>query len=225
MTKGFPRSRFILLAALAAPLAARADPDALWKIVHGACVPHVLAHAGAAPCAAVDLAHRYALLKDRAGVEQYLLIATDRISGIESPALLAPVTPNFWQYAWAARGAVEVLAPRRLGTDEVGLAINPPWGRTQDQFHIHIDCVKTVVSDQLRGLKLGAAWTAIRVQGVAYQARQFDMRADPFLVMAPEVARQHTTLADWSLATIGAHVLLATRTGHAEDLLDHSCAG
>ena len=43
------------LAALAAPARA-ADPDALWKIVHGRCVPDEQAHSDPAPCAIVDMA-------------------------------------------------------------------------------------------------------------------------------------------------------------------------
>ena len=217
-------SRTLVICLFVAPFSARADPLALWKIVHGACVPHVLAHAGPAPCAAVDLADRYALLKDRDGASQYLVIPTDRITGIESPLLLAPGTPYYWMFAWAARADVIARAPRKITEDDVGIAINPPWGRTQNQLHIHIDCVKPVVSAQLHGLVLGQAWVPIRLGGVAYLARGLDMTQNPFLIVAPEAVREHTVLGDWSVATVGPHTLLATRAEPAEDLLDHSCA-
>ncbi len=76
------------LAALAAPAHA-ADPSALWKIVHGRCVPDEQAHNDPAPCTAVDLAGGDAVLKDIVGATQFLLIPTQRTSGIESPAILA----------------------------------------------------------------------------------------------------------------------------------------
>jgi len=226
MRDNAPMTRNLLLAfviVLLAPLSARADPNALWKIVHGTCVPHVLAHAGPAPCASVDLADHFALLKDQRGATQYLLIPTDRITGIESPLLLAPNTPNFWAFAWAARSDVIAKAPRKLSPDEVGLAINPPWGRTQNQLHIHVDCVKSTVSARLSEVSLGDTWVPIYLAGVAYQARNFDMTENPFEIMAPEALRQHTVLGDWSLATVGPHILLATRSAPAENLLDHDC--
>jgi CDP-diacylglycerol pyrophosphatase len=65
----------VFAAALCLPAVASArtaaDPDALWEIVHGECVPNLRRSGDPAPCAAVDLqggAERgYALLKDRSG--------------------------------------------------------------------------------------------------------------------------------------------------------------
>ena len=75
-------------ALLAGPAAVRAaDPDALWKLVQGQCAPHQAAALNPAPCAYVQEggSHRlgYALLKDRTGETQYLLIPTDKVTGIE----------------------------------------------------------------------------------------------------------------------------------------------
>src|SRR5262250_2272312 len=44
-----------LLWGLTGTAASAADPDALWKIVHGHCVPSESAGKGPAPCAEVDL--------------------------------------------------------------------------------------------------------------------------------------------------------------------------
>ncbi len=72
--------------------AAQADPNALWNIVHGQCVPDELEHGDPKPCAEVELgsglAAGYAVLKDIRGTTQYLLIPTRQIGGIESRALL-----------------------------------------------------------------------------------------------------------------------------------------
>src|ERR1700739_2998866 len=89
-----------VLLSLAAASPARADRMALWTIVHGQCVPHVVAGEGPKPCERVDLAggeeKGVALLKDLRGVAQYLAIPTRRITGIEDPLLLAPDAPNYF---------------------------------------------------------------------------------------------------------------------------------
>jgi CDP-diacylglycerol pyrophosphatase len=72
---------------------AHADPLALWRIVHGACVPHVEAGLGLKPCERVDLDggvdQGVAILKDLVGIAQMLTIPTRRITGIEDPRVLA----------------------------------------------------------------------------------------------------------------------------------------
>jgi CDP-diacylglycerol pyrophosphatase len=87
------------------------NPNVLWQIVHGQCVPDQQQHRDPKPCAAVDLAGGFAVLKDIAGASQYLLIPTAEIGGIEDPALLAPLAHNYF----AEPGRREVLSKRRLG--------------------------------------------------------------------------------------------------------------
>src|SRR6516165_6464782 len=85
---------FLGVASLALPEPARADPNALWNIVHGQCVPHFEAGDGPKPCEEVDLeggvAEGVAILKDIAGIAQMLAIPTRRITGIEDPQMLDP---------------------------------------------------------------------------------------------------------------------------------------
>jgi len=80
-----------------------ADPNALWNIVHGQCVPGERGHGDPSPCAKVDLsageAAGFAVLKDIKGATQFLLIPTRHISGIESRALLAPGATNYFAAA------------------------------------------------------------------------------------------------------------------------------
>ena len=93
------------------------DPNALWNIVHGQCVPNQEQHGDPKPCAEVNLkegvGHGYAVLKDINGATQYLLIPTDRIVGIESPELRTPGATNYFAAAWEARRFVE----KALGQD------------------------------------------------------------------------------------------------------------
>jgi CDP-diacylglycerol pyrophosphatase len=144
---------FAIAVAMTAGTARAADPDALWKIVHLLCVPDELEHGNPAPCAEVDLRRGVdggdAVLKDLSGATQYLLIPTARVEGIESPEILAPGAANYFADAWHARSFVETAAHRAIPRDDLALAVNSAPGRTQDQLHIHIDCIRADVRDAL----------------------------------------------------------------------------
>jgi CDP-diacylglycerol pyrophosphatase len=226
--------------------ASAADPDALWNIVHGQCVPNEERTHDPAPCAAVDLAGGFAVLKDRRGATQYLLIATARISGIESPALLAPDSPNYWQDAWDARRYVSARAGRELPRDAIGLAINSAHGRTQEQLHIHIDCLRPDVRDALRqhASEIGPQWVALDVDLAGHRYRAMRIMGeelgttDPFRLLV-DGGVASTDMWSQTLVVAGAvfpgegdgFVILTDHfdvtTGDfasGESLLDHSCA-
>ena len=81
--------------------AAQADPNALWNIVHGQCVPERTAARRSeadAPRSISRAAKPMALRCSRTstGATQYLLIPTRRMSGIESGALLRPDAANYF---------------------------------------------------------------------------------------------------------------------------------
>ena len=107
-----------------------ADPDALWKIVSGDCGPCVLKRPD------------YVVMKDHHGIAQMLVIPTAKTTGIESADILAPTAPNYWKAAWAARELVQRQLSRPLPPDYVSLAINSAYGRSQNQLHIHVDCLR-----------------------------------------------------------------------------------
>src|SRR5579863_230928 len=96
-----------LLPALAALLAscgaARADPDALWKMIDQQCVPNWREYGDAKPCAKVDSDKGYVVLKDLIGDTQYLLMPTAKITGIDDAAVLAPNARNYFADAWSER--------------------------------------------------------------------------------------------------------------------------
>ena len=76
----------------------------------------------------VELATGYVVLKDRVGDTQFLLMPTARITGIESPAILAADAPNYWDAAWQARHFVDERAHRDLSREAISLAINSESG-------------------------------------------------------------------------------------------------
>lgn len=222
-----------------------ADPDALWRIVSTQC----LVAAGqrpAADCAAVwtDPARRAVVLKDHHGDFQYLLIPADKVSGIESPAVLQPQSPNYFASAWQARSFVAAALARPLPRPYVSLALNSPHGRSQEQLHIHVDCVRPDVRAQLDRLQagIGQDWQALPepLHGNRYLARDLAGEAlaqDPLRLLAAALPAGDG-LGDYSLVVVGrtdadgapGFTLLATRYDPAhgnwasgEELQDHAC--
>lgn len=191
---------------LAAPgtAGAHGDREALWHIVHGQCVPDQLRNRDPAPCAEVDVnsgeERGYALLKDSEGPDQFLLIPTARVTGIEDPAVRAPGAPNYFEDAWRARVYTETEIGGTLPRDWISLAVNSVPGRTQDQLHIHIDCLRADVHQALTesAAGIGPAWAPLPVPlaGDSYQAIAVDSLAtvNPFALA--------TDSADAALSTV-----------------------
>ena len=234
------------LAWIAASRASAADPNALWHIVHDLCVTDVRLSGSPAPCSKVDLPHGYAVLKDIRGDTQLLLIPTDRVTGIEDAKLLAANSPNYWQAAWDARLIFEKRAGRPVPREALGLAINSLYGRTQNQLHIHIDCVRPSVQRTLAAsqARIGERWSDLDVPltGHHYRVRRLmgaDFGArDPFKLLAGADPDARAGMARETIVAIGASfagkpgfILLSDHASlmpldkaAGEELLDHSCA-
>lgn len=240
-----PAGLALTAAFLVQPPARAADPDALWKIVHERCLPGVERGMGPAPCSLADPVAGYAILKDLRGATQFLLIATARVAGIESPAILAPGAPNYWQQAWAARRFVAQAAGRTVPRDDVGLAINAATRRSQNQLHIHIDCVRIDVKRKLAeaALQPGPVWMAIALPPSAnvYLVRSVESPdlagVDPFRLLAARLTTP-AQMGPQTLVVVGANLaagkegfyLLNNQAapglpsrGWGEELLDHDC--
>lgn len=205
-----------LLAALllgTGPLRA-ADPHALWRIVHERCVPDQGLHRDPAPCAAVDEAAGFAVLKDIVGPEQFLLIPTSRIAGIEDPALLRPDAPNYFADAWAQLPRLEALLHRVLPREDVSLAINSSWGRSQDQLHIHIDCIGRAAHEALAPALegIGAEWRELptTLSGHRYRAMRIAAGqlagANPFRLLAASLPDPTRQMGRHTLVLVGARL-------------------
>jgi CDP-diacylglycerol pyrophosphatase len=225
------------------------DSDALWKIVHQSCVPDQQQHDSPKPCVLVDLsqgeAAGYAVLKDRNGPYQYLLIPTERVTGVEDPIATAATAPHWWAEAWEARQFVIKTSGRSLPREELSLAINSYYGRSQSQLHIHIDCLKPAVRDALKTHlgQIGEHWALLDVplDGRRYQAMRLNgdrLQTDNPLLLAQD-AVPGTAAARQSLLIAGAtfedgspgfilledHAdLLSLDPGHAEALQDNACS-
>ena len=203
------------------------------------------------PCAAVDLTHGvgkgFAIAQGHRGIAQFLLIPTARIGGIEDPG-----DPGAGRHELLGRppGRPGTFVEERLHTtlprDAVSLAINSVLGRTQNQLHIHIDCVRPDVRDILAANSGQDRHALGAISGAACR---------PYLPGDPDrpgdAGQRRSVSHDWRmparrrtwectrLALIGAtfadgtegFVLLddhadplAGDLAHAEELQDHTCA-
>jgi CDP-diacylglycerol pyrophosphatase len=233
---------------LAGSATAQADPNALWTIVHDQCVADVQQRHDPAPCSRVDLGRGedggYAVLKDIVGDRQYLLIPTARIAGMESPEVLAPGATNYFAAAWQARSFVEQKAGGTIARDWMSLAINSAVARTQNQLHIHIDCLRADIHDTLRTVAptIGPTWAPLPVPlvGHSYWAMSVtgtELTADPFALLADGMPGARDEMGQYTLVVVGTpdiggqpgFVILADRAdaetgGGGEELQDHdSC--
>lgn len=210
------------------------SPDVLWHIVHDRCVPNMTMRDSPAPCAEVDLKGGTVLLKDLVGVAQFLLMPTAKVTGIEDPAILAPAAPNYFAAAWAARAHVSALLPRELPRDAVSLAINSEGGRTQNQLHIHVDCLRIGIRATLATAVIGDTWATLPggLAGHSYQAMRLhgnELSANPFRLLPV------SDLGLQTLVVVGAQdgfILLTDRANplagdlaRGEELQDHTCHG
>jgi CDP-diacylglycerol pyrophosphatase len=229
-----------------AALPARADSDALKKIVIGQCVPHQQAGRGPAPCAEVDLKGGFAVLKDKRGNTQFLLIPTKVVTGIEDRQTLAPGAPNYFAAAWAARRFTEKQAGKPIPRDDIGLSVNSAYGRSQNQLHIHIDCIRPEVRQALKDndSRIGNVWAVLDADlaGHRYRAMRLDgaeLERNPFRVLSEGDEEAGAGMGRETLTVVGAvfpdgkpgFYLLADRanietmdTASSETLLDHDCA-
>ncbi|MBV9088911.1 MAG: CDP-diacylglycerol diphosphatase [Mycobacteriaceae bacterium] len=226
-----------------------ADPDAIWTIVHDRCVPDQQQHSNPAPCALVDLTagedNGYAVLKDISGARQFLLIPTARIVGISSPAVLASGVTNYFAAAWRTRSFVDELAGGTLPRDWMSLAVNSQASQTQNQLHIHIDCIRADVHQALaeHAAEIGAAWTPFpvplaghRYNAIAVQGDDLDP-VNPFAVLADGDTGARADMGQETLAVVGTvaaggqpgFIILADRAGAtagdvatSEELQDHT---
>ncbi len=218
------------------------DPSALWKIVSQRCVPHQQQAHDPSPCSAVDVDTGYVVLKDIKGVAQYLVMPTARRSGIEDPAILATNSPNLWEASWNARSFVEGKLQKSLPRDGFALAINSPSGRSQDQLHIHVDCIRPDVRAALASHldSINTTWTPfpLKLAGHSYRAIRIDSETlhgiDPFQILARDGAdlSRHTlvlvgeTFPDGTrgFALLDDTVSLPFDRASGEELEDHDCA-
>jgi CDP-diacylglycerol pyrophosphatase len=220
----------------------------LWRIVHGQCVPDEQKAGRPDPCIAVTLAageaRGYAVLKDKHGAEQYLVMPTIDITGIEDARLLAPGAPNYFVDAWASKPFVDHLIGKPMPRQDMAVSVNSLYGRSQDLLHLHVDCLTPESQAALAAdaPKTTAHWsrTPFILDGHPYYAMRLMGEAppaNPFDLLAQGIPGARADMGAWTLVLAGADfgghpgfILLANRAdplhgdfGSGEELQDHDC--
>lgn len=217
------------------------NSDALWKIVSQQCIPGQQQKNNPAPCRQVNIQDGYVVLKDRNGPLQFLLIPVAKVSGIESQKLLNPATPNYLAEAWRSRHFMEEKRGAIIDDRNYALTVNSRWGRTQNQLHIHISCLRPDIRQRLDALgkTLTAQWQSQQLGEHQYQLRIITRdefkRTSPFIRIANELPGAREEMGSYGVAIAalgdGKRVLMVVKRNllllnraSAEELQDHSCA-
>ena len=225
-----------------------AHSDRLWEIVNKYCVAN--AEHFRFPCVVVNVGdgrdNGYVVIKDINSPLQLLLIPTKQITGKDNsdiPKLTGTMMPNYFEKSWHAIDVLQALHGATFSRDEVSLALNSFYNRTERQLHIHIDRVDHAVAKTLKDHEssITETWAPFdfRLAGRKYRTMRLemsDLTVNPFELLQQEVSRRGGTIGEYTLVVIGwtfqngrdGFVLLEDKVdadhqhgGHGEDLQDH----
>ncbi|KAB1071748.1 CDP-diacylglycerol diphosphatase [Methylobacterium planeticum] len=232
---------------VASPAQAVPNPsrNVLWAALQG-CILAKKATGRMFPCLSVDLGDKdrpgAAVLRAPGAATHLVVMPTDDVSGIEAPQLQRSAGNAYWRAALAARPLVTEALKGRLPLDRVGMAVNSAGGRSQDQLHIHVDCIEPRVRTALlrHGQAVRDNWTTFPI---ALQGRRFfamRVRAADVDGFNPFAALTHLPGKSTDLRAVGiavfstarddpapGFIVLANRASGSfagELLLDHTCA-
>lgn len=231
--------------------------NTLWRIVNGSCVPNMEQNHNPSPCIDVDFKQGegsgVAVLKDIKGKSQYLIMPTRKITGIESEEVWEPNAVNYFSHAWNDTYLVNQRLSHNLTRTDFAVAVNSISGRSQNQLHLHIDCIQRSVKSifQQRDLRHQIGWYDLptRLMGHHYRAMwlpgsELGTR-NPFQLLADSLPNPAREMAAHTLVLVGARysgedgfILLDGQApayavalspflklgfGSGEELEDHNC--
>ena len=250
ITDGRPGRRIALTAVLiglvvAYPASAGSDPtrDVLWMALKTCVLAKRLANR-TFPCLSVDLGDGErpgtAVLRAPGEPTHIVVMPTDTVSGLESAPLRGPRGVSYWKAALAARHYVTDSLPKHVPDGDIGLAVNSARGRSQDQLHIHLDCLRPKVLDALdaHGRAVGKTWAPFPVplaydRFLAIRVRAADVETfNPFAALTSLPGRRDLTRTTFAAVSTRPNdpepgiLLLAYRgrQASAEDIMDHGCS-
>ncbi|SFC10956.1 CDP-diacylglycerol diphosphatase [Pragia fontium] len=229
----------------------RSHSDSLWKIISQQCIPQQqMKQSQVSSCMDViltpDVAKGYVIFKDRNGPLHFLLIPATKVSGIEDKRLLQPDTTDYFSKAWDSRDYLARQAGQPIPRNMVALTINSAYGRSQEQLHIHISCIKPEIKALLDNQmdKFSEKWTKVEygINNHDYIARtltelQF-RQMSLFQRLAAEVPDAAENMAKYGIALVpftnkantSMYLMLANRLdilglnlGYTGDIQDYHC--
>lgn len=135
----------------------------------------------------------------------------------------------------------EALLGTQLSRDDFAMAINAASGRSQDQLHIHLGCIRPDVRAALQIYEsgIGPAWSKLPFAVVGQKYRIMSVKAgeleatDPFVSLASGVPGARTNMGNWTIVVAGAkfrnggegfYFLASDSSPNGESLLDFKCS-
>jgi CDP-diacylglycerol pyrophosphatase len=223
--------------------------DALWNIVSQKCIPKQLQNLKPEPCDEVNISkgseNGYVVLKDLNGPLQYLLMPTAKIAGVESPEVLKSNTPNYFYESWLARSYMIKKYGSTIEDEEISLAINSQLGRSQNQLHVHISCIKPDVKKIIHdnSAKITSKWSRLPVKILGHHYKvikisEAELRSkNIFELVAQDIPDGEQNLSKYGIGLMALknkkksydYVVLASRAelpfnrGSVEEIQDHLC--
>jgi len=219
----------------------------LRQVTTGLCAPNARLTGFATPCRQVVGDPGFAVLRAPGERQHFILVPLRPLRGLESPALWQPGQPNWFGLAWRQRWYLSAWGQAAVADERIALALNAPSGRSQDQLHVHLACLRPELRRQLQRLAPGLDehWRVLpeALAGSRYQARRLSetqlLAADFFPALAsqppyplPDLRLSLALVALPSRDASRQFLLLAGRAGSqpgdlgsAERLLAADCRG
>ncbi|WPU25417.1 CDP-diacylglycerol diphosphatase [Cedecea neteri] len=227
-----------------------ARSDALWGVVDKVCMTNYQQTSSPAPCQQIYMpegkAHGFSVIQNPRYPYHFILVPTAKLTGIESPELAAEGRTDYFGYAWIMRRLLAWQYGAPVPDDALGLAINSAYGRSQNQLHIHLTCLREDVRRQMLAERpfITEEWRPLpdKLLRYTWYARRVMqptvMGIDPINTVASHFHLTPEQLAEWGVAVIPTtygeqkgFILLTTRRGwdrnnraSVEALLDKECA-
>ncbi|AIR66586.1 cytochrome C551 [Cedecea neteri] len=227
-----------------------ARSDVLWGVVDKVCMTNYQQTSSPAPCQQIYMpegkAHGFSVIQNPRYPYHFILVPTAKMTGIESPALAAEGRTDYFGYAWLMRRLLDWQYGAPIPEDKLGLALNSAYGRSQNQLHIHLTCLREDVRRQMLAERpfITEEWRPLpdKLLRYTWYARRVMqptvMGIDPIHSVASYFHLSPEQLAEWGVAVIPTaygdqkgFILLTTKRGwdrnnraSVEALLDKECA-
>lgn len=130
-----------------------ARSDALWEVVDKLCLTNYAQKRDPAPCRQVYLPNGrqqgFVVIQNPRFPYHFILVPSAPLAGIESAALQSAQQTDYFGYAWGMRTLLRHQYGAPIPDDWLGMTLNSAYGRSQNQLHIHLSCLREDVRRQL----------------------------------------------------------------------------